>query len=743
MREAAADYIARGWRIVPIPAGLKRPMAENWQNRIFAATDIAANIGVVLGPSKLVDIDLDDPKAAELAWQYLPETGAVFGRPGKPRSHWIYQVDNPLPSRRLSGADRKSIVEYRSFREGSTTGAQTVFPPSIHPSGELISWEGATIAPTVVDGKELMAAVERLAEAVKATQANGGAAGGNLSFDAAGVPATQGISPQARCRAYLAKCPDAVSGAGGSNATLLAACECFRFGLSASEAWEIMQWWNAEKCKPRWSDKELSHKIADAEKKVGADGEIGKRLAGNYAPEGREFSAENRTPLSDGSGGLATLMASLTPYVPFPVNSLPMVLRDFVMEGAAAIPCDPAQLALPVLVACSSAIGITRRIVLKKTWKEPATLWGAIILPSGSRKTPSLNLALSPLRELQEKAFARHREAMKEYECQHDIYKKQGGEEPHKPICERFIVSDATIEALVDRLQTAPRGLLCERDELSGWLASFDAYRSGRGGDVAHWLTMHGAGSISVDRKGNEKPIYCKYGFVSLLGGVQPGILKRGLTNENLENGLAARILMAMPEAIHAAWTEDDVCDATKDAYCDLIHGLRDIPLNGPPAEAEPFDIPLSAGAKKLWVDFYNEQNAGGEDGRKPNVSAMWSKIEGYCARLALILSTVRAVSEGIDCGAIDERSMQDGITLANWFGKEAERVYRVIGQQGAVDDKSQLVAFIKKAGGKTSASELAHGIRKYRGAGVAADALAKLAADSLGAWDGNQFILS
>jgi hypothetical protein len=427
------------------------------------------------------------------------------------------------------------------------------------------------------------------------------------------------------------------------------------------------------------------------------------------------------------------------------VDALPRVLKDFVLEGAAAIPCDPAQIALPVLVACSSAIGMTRRIMLKRSWKEPALLWGAAVMPSGSRKTPVLNLALAPLRDAQARAFTEHRKAMQEFDRAHETWKKQSeltrGNEPRMPICERFIVSDITLEALTDRLQSSPRGLLCERDELSGWINSFNQYRKGQGGDVGLWLSMHSAGLISVDRKGS-KPIFCPYGFVALTGGIQPGILARGLTAENMENGLAARILMAMPPATKSeAWSEQDMSDGTKSRYAELIAGLQQIPMTGQPGEFEPADIPLSAAAKEHWIKFYNEHNAVTFTDRESNVAAMWSKIEGYCARLALIISTVRAVSEAGDSGVIDAQSMLDGITLARWFGDEARRVYSTI-SQGDDDGRAELIECIQENGGCITPRELSHRCRRYRKPGTARAAIDKLAADGLGAWNNNRFCM-
>jgi hypothetical protein len=68
----------------------------------------------------------------------------------------------------------------------------------------------------------------------------------------------------AACRAYLAKLPPAVSGAGGHPATFRAACECVRFGLSDADALALLREWNATHCQPPWTEKELMHKLNDA-----------------------------------------------------------------------------------------------------------------------------------------------------------------------------------------------------------------------------------------------------------------------------------------------------------------------------------------------------------------------------------------------------------------------------------------------------------------------------------------------
>jgi hypothetical protein len=262
-------------------------------------------------------------------------------------------------------------------------------------------------------------------------------------------------------------------------------------------------------------------------------------------------------------------------FRPFPVDALPEPLRGFVDAGARAIGCDPSYLALPLLTAIAAAIGNTRRLELKRGWLAPPILWGAIVGESGTAKTPAFRLVMRPVRERQRKALERHAEDMKQYEADLARWEKDMAawkrdknaasnppEKPDPPQAERFIVSDTTVEALAPILLANPRGLLLGRDELAGWIGSFDRYsgKARAGADSANWLSMFNAESIIVDRKtGIPRTIHVPQAAVCVTGGIQPAILQRALGIEHRESGLAARLLLACPPRKAKRWTEADI----------------------------------------------------------------------------------------------------------------------------------------------------------------------------------------
>ncbi len=168
---AARDYFSRGWRVIPVGYRTKHAAPNGWKTLRLQLEDLErefgnrpSNLGVVLGAASngLVDVDLDHPAAIELADQYLPPTGAIFGRSSKPRSHRLYRLKQLVRKRTwtLSPTCRTELVGLRS------TDHYSVFPASVHPSGEPVEWV-VFEEPAEMDAEELIASLDRLARAAR------------------------------------------------------------------------------------------------------------------------------------------------------------------------------------------------------------------------------------------------------------------------------------------------------------------------------------------------------------------------------------------------------------------------------------------------------------------------------------------------------------------------------------------------------------------------------------------------
>ena len=457
-----------------------------------------------------------------------------------------------------------------------------------------------------------------------------------------------------------------------------------------------------------------------------------------------------RTPLARAGDKLT--MASIDPFMPFPLDALPEPVRSFVADGAKAIGCDPSFIAVPLLVGLTAAIGNTRRIELKRGWTEPAIMWAAVIADSGTLKSPALELALRAVRKRQHSAMKAYAEEMKRFQDELLHWEKNmsawkhsqdGDDPPAKPVeptADRCWCDDTTMEALAVLLLQNWRGLLLVRDELSGWLGSFDRYSQGKGADAAKWLEMFGGRSMMVDRKSSlSKTIYVPRAAVSVVGSIQPEILRRALGVEHRENGLAARLLLACPPRQAKRWTEADITPDMENRIEAVFDKLYDLePTVDQDGEAQPVTVPLSIDGKAAWVDFYNE-HAQEQAELTGDLAATWSKLEGYAARLALVIHFVRwpANDAGLaTMNAIDAKSIKAGVQLSRWFGNEARRVYAILGESNEQRDQRRLIELIQRKGGSVTVRDLMRSARMFPSADVAEQALNELVKAGHGHWE-------
>ncbi|MCX7961166.1 MAG: DUF3987 domain-containing protein, partial [Burkholderiales bacterium] len=189
-------------------------------------------------------------------------------------------------------------------------------------------------------------------------------------------------------------------------------------------------------------------------------------------------------------------LPEVPPVAPFEDKFLPPLLRAFVADIAERMQCPPDFPAVAALAMIGAAIGrrVTIRPCRRGDWAVVPNLWAMLVGRPGVLKSPAAAEALAPLRSLQDLAFETYRTALEEYEIARRAAKIEADErerqarkalregrasareilgaaqEPEPPRALRFIVADATVEALAEILEENPNGVLLVRDELSGWL---------------------------------------------------------------------------------------------------------------------------------------------------------------------------------------------------------------------------------------------------------------------------------
>ena len=365
-------------------------------------------------------------------------------------------------------------------------------------------------------------------------------------------------------------------------------------------------------------------------------------------------------PATNASGGEVSQLSQSQPDE-FPAGVLPLRVLGFVVEAAEALGVDPALIAGPCLATIAGCLGNRRKIIVKSgAWTEPAILWVAIVQPSGAKKTPAIKGVLAHLERREARAIAL-------YEKQRE--RREGHEQLQTLQPNRLLVSDITAEALLATHAMAPLGLILHRDELGGWLNSFNQYKAGgKGGDAQTWTEMHQGGLALIDRK-TGGTFSVPRAAVSIVGGVQPELLRKAISGEHMFDGIASRLLFVAPPEIVNTWSEETISDEARTRWNELQDELLSLQ---PDNDGDPVDLPMTVEAKAVWVDYFNvhsQQQAA--EGEGPMRSAL-AKLEAATARLALVVQ----LADNPQATHVGVEAMRAGIALSGWFEGQARRVY-------------------------------------------------------------------
>jgi hypothetical protein len=155
-----APLAAAGCRFVRLARGEKRPLGAAWQHRstndlTYVKEWLAArsNVGILLGPaSGVVDVEYDEPEGRE----QLAAFGILDLRTPTWRSargeHRLFRWEPWMPA---VAAIKAEAIEIRI----GGRAAQSVLPPSRHPTGAAYEWLTDTATPIAGFPAQLLAGV--------------------------------------------------------------------------------------------------------------------------------------------------------------------------------------------------------------------------------------------------------------------------------------------------------------------------------------------------------------------------------------------------------------------------------------------------------------------------------------------------------------------------------------------------------------------------------------------------------
>lgn len=440
------------------------------------------------------------------------------------------------------------------------------------------------------------------------------------------------------------------------------------------------------------------------------------------------------TPITD-TGWDAPLSVDAPTLPPFPVDVLGD-LGEFVTATSASLQVPVDLVAFAALATISTATGGRRQIQVKADWRESTALYLAAMADSSEKKTPALNAAAAPLREIENELIEAARPEVeataqeirittarmgkaeqgaanappdKRLEAEADaeaarIKLVELGDTPELP---RLLVRDITLEALAKRMyeQGGRIGSLASEGGLFKVAAGLYGNNGKANTDLL--LEAYTGGPYTIDRTGRASA-RMTHTFLALGLIVQPGIIS-GLEKQNPEfrqSGLLGRFLYAKPGP-----TEEDTFDSPPVptlVATTYDHRIRDL-VKRVWSTPDVLTIELSAPARQAFGEFYNAFAKRRKPGGDLHDLADWAgKLRGQLIRIAACLTLYE------DPGAreIGHQRMVDVLTMAPYFIAHARAVFDLMGKnrEGALKPLRDVLAWLrgrKEPGADFSAREV------------------------------------
>jgi len=418
--------------------------------------------------------------------------------------------------------------------------------------------------------------------------------------------------------------------------------------------------------------------------------------------------------------------STLLPVLPFTLDMMPESLQPWIKDVAYRRQCPIDFVAIPTILMLSSLIGARCSVKPheKDDWTVVPNLWGGILGDPGTLKTPVCGEVLFPLGYLESKATEDYNDKKIKYEAEKtaflegkgcserklkDIVDQKDGalnkqedlafvtdelaahlkNSPTEPAYKRYKVSDTTVEKMQEILSKNSRGVLVFRDELMGFLESWE--KKGHESDRCFYLeAWNGDKPYTIDRIGRGM-VHAENICVSILGTTQPDKISTYLNKaiKKLDNdGLLQRFqLLVYPDK--KAWKlvdeyPDLVAKSRVFEICKTIDAMTftDYGAQAPePLYEGQYTIPYFRLSPEAQIPFHEwlktlQEKLDGND--HPIILQHLSKFRSLMPSLALIFHVVDN-ADGKREREITLSSIQKAAAWCAYLESHARRIYGMV----------------------------------------------------------------
>jgi hypothetical protein len=412
---------------------------------------------------------------------------------------------------------------------------------------------------------------------------------------------------------------------------------------------------------------------------------------------------------------------TLLPVLPFGLDMLPEALQPWIKDIAYRKQCPLDFVAIPAIVMFASLIGArcSMRPHERDDWTVVPNLWGGILGDPGTLKSPVCSEVLFPFGYLEAKAKKDYDNKKTKYEAEKTVFleaknalgreikdileqKREGKptsgkdqlanflkDAPIEPTFVRYKISDTTLEKMHEILSHNPKGVLVYRDELLGFLESWE--KKGHESDRSFYLeAWNGNSPYSMERIGRGT-VLAKNICVSVLGTTQPDRMATYLhkTIKQLDNdGLFQRFqLLVYPDKKPWKLVDEFPDAAAKNRVFDICKAIDTMQFKDWGAiEPQPlyegqYSIPffrLSSEAQPFFHCWLKNHNETPRNQEHPILDQHLLKYKSLMPSLALIFHIID-IADGQKNKDVTLSSVQKAATWCAYLESHARRIYGMV----------------------------------------------------------------
>lgn len=657
-------YIRLGWHLVPIPHGTKGPIHSGWnlkQNTVTDPNQIPSGYGVGLAHaySGTMSLDIDDHGAATSmlaaigidlnALLNAPDAVQIIsGNAGHGKLIYAMPLGMALPSKKLTyqqlDGQTKTAYELRCATSTGTT-VQDVLPPSIHPMtlrpyqwGGRGNWERLPLIPDALlnHWQDLLSRDHD--RTISTTTID--ASWDEIKSALYAIPANIG-------RDDWVTLGMALHYAGSSSGQLDQACALWdEWSSTGGDKYrgpnDIMTCWRSFKADPSGIKLGSLFKLAYDR--------------GWSRPQPDVASLFAPIKPNDPNAILDLLTLRIQPPVA-DATLFPPLLAEYAEQVGLTRGCDPMIPLWAGIAACCGAIDARTRLEVIPGFRVPPVLWIMTIGDPSDRKSPGTKPMFDPLIAIEHEDRDRYKSAhlmwtaqeaavASETKALHDWAKSADSslkntvtpkvrDLPPEPMPLRLTVSDSTSQKVIHISAGNPQGMVMHLDEMANWIKRINDPKSGD--DRGCWIAGYESRPYTMDRV-TAGTIHSDMFSLAIYGNIQPDIFRREVRQMS-GDGLLQRFIPVVLRGDKTTKPKSIAGFLTREADYDLmLRKLRTI---------QPTTYHLSEEAFRAYDQFQDWYLSLRTDERTVSAHPIYltalGKIEGTCARLALILHMIES----------------------------------------------------------------------------------------------------